>query len=262
MNLINNNLQKIIPSNVDESKIGFDSKLGEVGLKIYKWLDSMNKIEPSHSFNSIIYRWAFGTSGDNSINYILNRLPSDLSDLFLNDVINYLGISDFSVNEIKFEKLGPNKFLEDVHLKRTRFGDLITTQEDDLSTIDGNAEVFYSALWHTDKFFKLNNYKILVYLNEVDKNEGGLIVSDPHIHPKWINNKAVLIDDGVSVKSNEITFKEVTGLVGTTASFSSHILHRANLPKNNYRMCMHLSFCLPGEQYEHEKYSNNHFRGI
>ena len=52
--------------------------------------------------------------------------------------------------------------------------------------------------------------------------------------------------------------KEITGPAGTCASFNSHILHRANLPKQGYRYCMHLSFLLPGIDHKHDKYSINH----
>ena len=265
MSLINNNLKKIIPPNVDEYKIGFDDQLGQTGSEIFQWLESNGKIAPTHTFNGITYRWAFGD--DMGFNSVLNNLPNDLSELFLNNVINYLGIKDFSLNEIKFEKIGPNKYLDDAHLKRTRFRDLVATEQDDLPS-DYNNTIFYSSFWHTDKFFELNNYKILVYLNDVEESQGGLVIADPIITPKWINNKACLVensiiaypDDGVSVKSDEITFKEVTGPKGTTASFNSHILHRANLPKDKRRFCMHLSFHLNESQYMHEKYSNNHFR--
>ena len=65
---------------------------------------------------------------------------------------------------------------------------------------------------------------------------------------------------GVSIKADEVKFKEVIGPKGTTASFNSHILHRANLPKDKYRFCMHLSFRLNDQKYTHNKYSNNHFK--
>ena len=256
---INKNLKKIIPSSVSEYNIGLNKKLGESGLEIFKWLDKNNKINPTHSYKDVTYRWSFGISGAESIQYVLSNLPQDLSEIFMFDIINYLGILDFDVNEIKFEKIGPNEHLKDIHLKRTRFGDLISTKEDNLPS-DYEKTIFYSSLWHTDKFFSLDNYKILVYLNDVSENQGGLIISEPIISPKWINNKAVLIDEGISIKSDEITFREVVGPVGTTTSFNSHVLHRANLPQNKYRFCMHLSFRLKEQKYTHHKYSNNHFK--
>ena len=114
-------------------------------------------------------------------------------------------------------------------------------------------------MWHTDKTFELNNYKLLVYLNDIKPNQGGLVIADPIISPKYINNKCVLLKENSYINADEITEKEIIGGAGTTTSFNSHILHRANLPENGYRYCMHLSFLLPGEQYHHHKYSKNHF---
>jgi hypothetical protein len=256
--MINKNLEKIVPHNANSYKVSLNSKLGNVGREIYDWLESTNKIKPSHKFNDIIYRWVFGISGTDSINYVLNNIPDDLSDLFLTKVINHLGISMFSVNEIKFEKLGPNKFIDNFYLKRSRFGEIITTKQDDMVG-DYEKTLFYSTIWHTDKSFNLSNYKILIYLNDVDKDQGGLVISDPILSPKRIDNKCVLIDKGITIRADEIKGKEVMGCKGTTASFNSHILHRANLPKTGYRYCLHLSFLLPGEKYKHNKYSNNHF---
>ena len=36
------------------------------------WLEENNKLEESHKFNGISYRWAFGNYGGEVINYILN----------------------------------------------------------------------------------------------------------------------------------------------------------------------------------------------
>ena len=141
MSLINENLQKIVPNKSKEYNISFNEQLGEVGAKIFNWLEENNKLEESHKFNGISYRWAFGNYGGEVINYILNNIPKDLSTEFREKIIKYLGIDSLYMNEIKFEKLGANKFVDDIHLKRSRFGEIIPTKEDNLPK---DYNIFYS----------------------------------------------------------------------------------------------------------------------
>ena len=257
MSLLNENLERIVPADSETYKVSFDKTLGNAGIEIANWLEENQKLEASHTYNDITYRWVFGISGVQSIHYIIQNLPEHLGKMFIEKVIQYLDIESFAVNEIKFEKLGPNHLVDDIHLKRPRFGEIIPVKEDNLPT-DYGKTIFYSSLWHTDKQFDLNNYKILVYLNDIKEGQGGLTIADPVISPKMVNNKCVLHEEGKTYRADEITGKEITGPAGTCSSFNSHLLHRANLPKEGYRYCMHLSFLLPGIDHKHDKYSINH----
>ena len=95
-------------------------------------------------------------------------------------------------------------------------------------------------------------------MNDIDTAHGGLMIADPVISPSMVDNKCVLHEVGQTYKADQIKEKEITGSAGTCASFNSHILHRANLPKQGYRYCMHLSFLLPDEKHRHAIYSKNH----
>ena len=250
-------LLDLIPNYSEEYKISTSKILSNSSIEIFNYLLENDKIIPTHTYKNIPYRWAYGADGNDSINKILNSLPSSLSTMFQEKIIDYLGIKNLSTNEIKFEILGPNKHVDDIHLRRCRFGDIKPIKEDNFSKNYQN-EIFYSSIWHTDKTFELNNYKLLLYLNDIPTNQGGLILADPIISPKYINNKCVLLKEDTYINVDEIKEKEVIGKAGTTISFNSHILHRANLPKQGYRYCMHLSFLLPGIDHKHDKYSINH----
>ena len=256
MSNITDSLDNLIPRDCETYNVGHDATLLQAGRAIFDELEQNGKIVATHNFRGIDYRWAFGISGDDSTEYIANNLSPELAEVFMRDVIGYLGLADLSVNEIKLERLGPNSYADDIHLKRSRFGEIISTKPDDMPS---DYDIFYSQLHHTDKTFQLNNYKLLVYLNDIEEQQGGLIVIDPILSPRWINDKCVLIEEGVTIPADQLSEKEITGPAGTTASFSSHILHRANLPKHGFRECLHLSFHLPGEQYVHPPYSRNHF---
>lgn len=256
--MINKNLKKVVPSYCDDFKISLNTEVGQIASQIFNWLSNNNKIKPSHNYKGITYRWAFGSSGNNCLNYIYDNLSNNYSKLFKEKIVNYFGLDKLHLNEIKFEKLGVNNLLDDAYLKRTRFGDLQTQKFDDLSN-NYESEMFYSLIWHTDKTFDLSNYKILIYLDDIDKNQGGLIVSNPVVSPKRINGKCQLFENASTIPINKLKFKEITGKLGTTASFNSHILHRANLPFRGFRKCLHLSFLLPNKKHKHNKYSNNHF---
>ena len=242
--MINENLLKLIPCDAESYKISQDNIVGDLGAEIYDYLSSKQLIKVSHIFKNIPYRWVFGTSGGGCIDYINNHLDIKFRNK-LGSIIEYLGIADLSLNEIKFEKLGANHHLDNIEDKRTRFGDIILNKHDDLPR-DYNSTIFYSSIWHTDKTFHLNNYKLLIYLNDISENQGGLVVADPVISPKRIDGKCALFNhQKVNVK--DITYNEIIGKRGTTASFNSHILHRANLPKVGHRYCLHLSFLLTGK---------------
>ena len=253
-----NILQNLVPSNSEGFKISSDKTLSNHCIEIFNYLLENNKIVPTHKYKDIPYRWACGADGKDSIDKISTFLPSSLDNLFQEKIINYLGIRNLNTNEIKFEILGPNEYVNDIHLRRCRFGDIKPIKEDNFSK-NYQSEIFYSSLWHTDKTFELNNYKLLLYLNDIPSQQGGLVLADPIISPKYINGKCVLIEENKTVKANEIKEKEIIGEAGTTISFNSHILHRANLPKSGHRYCFHLSFLLPEEKHYHCKYSQNHF---
>lgn len=255
---MNDILNQLTPNNHKEYQVSLDKGLANDGIDIFNYLLENNKITPTHTYENITYRWAYGADGGDSIAKVANNLPPKYRKIFEENIIDYLGIRNLFTNEIKFEILGPNKYIDDLHLRRCRFGDLKPIKEDIQST-NYSEELFYSSLWHTDKSFELNNYKLLVYLNDIKPNQGGLVIADPIISPKFINNKCVLLKENSYINVDEITEKEIVGEVGTTASFNSHILHRANLPTEGYRYCMHLSFLLPDTQYYHHKYSKNHF---
>ena len=252
-------LKNIIPIDCESYNISHDANLANSGIYIMNWLQDNNKIKLTHSYGGIDYRWAFGISGIGSIDYISDSLPIQLKNTFNNDIIDYLGIRNLNVNEIKFEILGPNNLVDNIHLKRCRFGEIVPVLDDDMP-IEYEKTIFYSSLWHTDKSFELNNYKILVYLNDINVNQGGLMIADPIMSPKMIESKCVLHESGVKYNSDTIKSKEVIGAAGTCSSFNSHILHRANLPKYGYRYCMHLSFLLNDSKYYHNAYSKKHIK--
>lgn len=254
--MINENLKKLIPSDSESYRISNDKLIGDIGSDLYDYLESKGLIQLSHTYKDTPYRWVFGKSGGNCLDYIIYHLEKRQAEQFMS-IIDHLGMRELSLNEIKFEKIGSNPYLNDIEEKRTRFGDIILNKHDDLPT-DYNSTIFYSAIWHTDKTFQLNNYKLLIYLNDISENQGGLVVADPIVSPKRIDGKCALFNHH-KVNVSDITYTEVIGGRGTTASFNSHILHRANLPKIGYRHCLHLSFLLPGENYKHSKYSNNHY---
>jgi hypothetical protein len=253
-----NKLLEIVPDNPYSYNVSFDEKIGIVGRDIMKYLKRTNKLLVSHSWKGIDYRFAFGASGNDCLGYFNNNMDSVSWDMFFTEIVLALELNNLNLNEIKFETLKPNHYLNDVHLRKSRWGDIKPTKPYDYGD---NFEIFYSQTYHTDKTFALNNYKILVYLNDIHEDEGGLIISNPIISPKRIDNGCFLFKNKSVVDADGILEKEIIGKMGTITSFNSHILHRANLPKSGWRDCLHFSFHMPDDQYFHKKYSNNHFRG-
>ena len=253
-----NKLLKVIPNDPYSFNITFDKKIGEIGRDVIQYLKNLDKLKVSHTWKGIDYRLAFGTSGNNCLGYFNDNIENDIWDIFFTNIIVPLGLNDLNINELKFETIKPNHYVDDVHLRKSRWGDIKSVKPYDYGE---NFKIFYSQTYHTDKSFALNNYKILVYLNDINKDEGGLIIANPIISPKRIDNNCFLFEDKSMVNSDKILEKEIVGKIGTMVSFNSHILHRANLPKSGWRDCLHFSFHIPDKKYFHSKYSNNHFRG-
>lgn len=260
---MNPNIKNLLPSHYGEYKISSNKHLANKGIDIFNYFLENDMIKPTHTYKDITYRWSYGGNKNHigmcPIDFISNNLPQPYKKTFEEDIINFLGLKELQPNEIKFEILGPNEYVDDIHLRRTRFQDIEAIKEDNIPSTDYENEIFFSGLWHTDKAFDLSNYKLLIYLNDVEIDGGGLVLADPVVSPKNINGECVLFKEGYYIPADKIPEKEITGGAGTTASFSSHILHRGNLPKKGFRYCLHLSFLLEDEHHTHPPYSKTHF---
>jgi hypothetical protein len=107
----------------------------------------------------------------------------------------------------------------------------------------------------------LNNFSLVVYLSDVDKDMGGTILSDPPIVPTYDEKtkETTIFDDDTYNKwnSEEIPQIEITGPAGTVVAFHSHRLHRASLPSRGYRKTISMRVQSPLEEHRANPYVSN-----
>ena len=97
---------------------------------------------------------------------------------------------------------------------------------------------------------------MIVNLNDV--TSGGTFLADPILTP-FDKDGEIFFGDNIILSEN-IKEKEILGKAGTVYCASSHILHRASLPKEGYTDKMHLSFTLKGDKYLADKYKEGQFK--
>lgn len=178
----------------------------------------------------------------------------NLNSIRLEEVAEYLNIPIGNFTEIKTEILLPCKSQELNYLYRTRFSDILP-----IDSKPFDKDEWGTSLYHTDFVFPLNNYKLIIYANDVSSEGGGTVITDPIISPLTINGKQHLFETKEKVSAEDITFKEITGPAGTCMVMNSHLVHRASFPKTGYRLAMHLGFTLDGDQYFHREYNQREF---
>lgn len=174
----------------------------------------------------------------------------ELNQYFNDNISKHLGISEF--NEIKFERTFAHKDIDGLQLRRTRYRGIDVTNHLP-GTKPHAASTFY---FHVDEGFPLANYKMIVNLNDV--TSGGTFLADPILTP-FDKDGEIFFGDNIILSEN-IKEKEILGKAGTVYCASSHILHRASLPKEGYTDKMHLSFTLKGDKYLADKYKEGQFK--
>ena len=89
---MNSILNQLTPNNHQEYQISSDEELANSGIEIFNYLLENNKITPTHTYNNITYRWAYGADGIDSINKVAGDLPLEYKKIFEESIVNYLGM--------------------------------------------------------------------------------------------------------------------------------------------------------------------------
>lgn len=209
-----------LPDEKDQYKVSFDSNLLEHGKVIFNYLEENNLFTP-RVYNDIKWRDIFGWYDE-----------FELNNYFKEHIVDYLGLNN--INEVRFERTFAHPDLNSFHLTRSRYKGIKESEQRSKSKPRG----FSSFYFHCDESFPLSNYKMIINLNDV--STGGTFVSDPVLVPVSKDGEVYFHED--IIPSSSITEKEITGKAGSIYCASSHILHRASLPKQGYTDKMHLSF--------------------
>lgn len=227
------------PDRLDSYKVSFIPSVVDKALELYYFFESNLLLEKSH------YRLNVNLTYDpvkleikNSNTYIPKYLHTRMTDVV--NTILFDGYHKFGDVYIRIEKLYPNKLVQELDKRRTRFKELIPTLEN--RTIDSQYS-HPSLLWHFDSKGPRGCIPFILYLSDVSETGGGTCISDPPIRAieKLDNSDKVGISqENISV--DDIKYKNITGPAGTLVSFNSYTLHRGGIPFDKPRIAMILNF--------------------
>ena len=132
MSSILDNIINIVPEKDSYIKISSDEKLAEMALKRWEQLENGGlktgdgfgkKFNNTHSYKGIDYRRSAHRSTVYDVRADLKEpesgldLEQELISFLGDEIVDYLGLKYFLVNEVRFEETKPNKFLENIHNK-------------------------------------------------------------------------------------------------------------------------------------------------
>lgn len=227
------------PNTIDTYKVSFLPSIVEDALEIFYYLESNLLFESSYfrlnaelQYNPLLLKVV---SCDTLLpKYLHHKMRNVVNTILFDEYFNFGHIT------IRMEKLFPNKFVQDLHKRRTRFNELISTS--DTEPFDFSYE-HPSLLWHFDSKNPTDCIPFILYLNDVSQVGGGTCISDPPIRAiEKLDNvdKVGISQDNISV--DDIKYRNITGPAGTLVSFNSYTLHRGGIPSDKPRMAMILNF--------------------
>lgn len=227
------------PNTIDKYKVSFLPSIVEDALEIFYYLESNLLFESSYSrlnavlqYNPLLFKVV--SCGTLLPKYLHSKMSKVVNTILFDEYLNFGFIT------IRMEKLFPNRYVQDLDKRRTRFNELIPSSDLEPSDLKYTHP---SLLWHFDSKNPTDCIPFVLYLNDVSEAGGGTCISDPPIRAieKLDNTDKV----GISQKNisvDDIKYKNITGPAGTLVSFNSYTLHRGGIPLDKPRMAMILNF--------------------
>lgn len=240
--------KEFIPQSPTEVKVTHDIKLGLLAEKLWSLLKDDGLIDddgtPEHRFKDTDGNFILFRSDEYSPKELnQEKKLSEHTRKFLDEEFyKYLEVSHSGALKADWLKPVSDNQRDLLHTK-SRIPGLYPSR--DISDI-----IFWqSGIFHMDYGFDLDEYKFIIYVNDVEKNEGGVTFTNPLITPylengtpRWEGIQENLKLNVEPKTTEEITIDEKTGKKGTVVCFNCHIAHSARFPKNNYRKAIHLVF--------------------
>jgi hypothetical protein len=255
--------KQFLPDTPLEYKKSYDSHLADAGEEFLKMVEDRELLKSFNSSNGNPYRWTYGETSGMTLK----------NDFYVDNFEKYLGVKNIS---IKVDKLyPPSEQFDIINFSTSRVPGIEPSKEaieykQKLDKLDErkNFDDWITAWWHMDYGFSLNSYKLIVYLNDVEKDTGGILISNPTITPhledgrfRWYYDNDELKLNVESITTDNVPREEIIGPKGTAVCFNSHIAHTAKLPLHSCRKALH--FVIEGNPMKpYEYYSGGDRRNI
>lgn len=238
--------KQFLPDTPLEYKKSYDSHLADAGEEFLKMVEDKGLLKPINYSKGEPYRWTYGEVGG----MLLKEDSKECYDFYVDNFEKYLGLENL---QIKVDILyPPGEHLDILNFANSRVPGIEPSKESleyrhKLPTEERDKfDDWISAWWHMDYGFYLNSYKFIVYLNDIEKDTGGILMSNPTITPhledgrfRWYYDNDELKLNVESVTTDNVPHEEIIGPKGTCVCFSSHIAHTAKLPLHGCRKALH-----------------------
>ena len=160
---------------------------------------------------------------------------------FTNDV-DYKSISDWvgnPIHEFRLERISPSPQMKHSYLWNSRIPNLDFDKNNHLSKLDSQSKGWPSLFWHADTYQPESRCKAIIYLNDVDVDNGAVCMEESLT---YINDDSYSEVQGLYDHVNDIPSKFYKGKAGTCVLFRARQLHRINFPNHHHRDAVHIGF--------------------
>ena len=240
--------QEFVPSSSTEVKSSYDKTLGELAEKLWYFMEEDGLIKPTN-FRSDGTAYLSRSSEFNP-DETKKAFSERTYKFFTDEFLKYLGRT-----EVAFVKAD---YLTAVDEEQRNLIHHSSRVPGILPSKSYQGGFWQSGIFHMDYGFDLHQYKFIIYINDVDLDEGGITFTNPLITPyledgtpRWEGVQENLKLNVKPIKTEDLDIVEYTGKKGTVVCFNSHIAHSARLPLKGYRKAIHL--VVPGppaKEYE------------
>lgn len=232
--------QEFIPKSASEVKVSHDAKLGELAEKLYEYIEEDGLIAP---WDSAKEKGFFHRSPEYFHHEVKDHFSERTYKFLFEEFYKYLEVEySLFVKADKMKSVSSGQ-RDLIHIASRVPGILPSKSK------PSDAVFWQSGIFHMDYGFGYDNYKFIIYLNDVEKDEGGVVFTDPIITPylddgtrRWEGCQETLKLNVEPKTTDELTLDEKIGKKGTVVCFNAHVAHSARFPKNNVRKAIHLVF--------------------
>lgn len=227
----------IIPEEKEGYRVTHQPELLRIAKELSAICDKNNLWTTTHNYRKDYLR------GD----LLRERKWDEMDPDFANKLREYASVmgAEGIIESVKIEVIdAPDKSLWHQHDKVTRLKGV----SPGMPELQNKEQVYWSSLWHVDAGAPTNNHVTLLYMNDVDTNQGPFNLAWPQQRCVWDRTNKEVRYNGETL-STEIPRKEFTGPAGTMVSFHSFSLHRGNTPIVGKREALLVSLCPPGDEY-------------
>jgi len=233
-----------MPTSACEVKVSQDDKLGELAEKLYEYMEEdglivAHNLHLDSNNESYFYRSIECNKKEISENF------SERTFKFLyEEFYKYLEV-DFS-DFVKADKIKPSlkSHQRDLIHIASRVPGVLPSMKS-----EKGLDFWQSGIFHMDYGFALDQYKFIIYLDDVEKDEGAVTFTKPLITPyledgtpRWNGTEDTLKLNVEPTNTKDLVLDQKIGKKGSVVCFNSHIAHSARFPTNNIRRAIHLVF--------------------